>query len=154
MKIRPVTKKDVAPIIELIGAVWAEYDCVLDAETEERALLAPDEYFHARRGEFWVVEEARAIVATVAVMLNAAETAELKYLYVDKSQRGQGLGARLTGEAINFARAKGAGEMVLWSDTRFTNAHRLYERLGFEKTDRRALDDLNNSIEYGFRMKI
>jgi GNAT superfamily N-acetyltransferase len=154
MKIRPVRKEDIAQIIELIGAVWAEYDCVLDAETEERALLAPDEYFHARRGEFWVVEEAGEIVATVAVTLNDPETAELKYLYVDKNKRGHGLGARLTGQAITFARAKGAGEMILWSDTRFTNAHRLYERLGFEKTVRRELDDLNNSIEYGFRMNI
>jgi hypothetical protein len=28
-----------------------------------------------------------------------------------------------------------------------------YERLGFEKTGTRTLDDINNSIEYGFHLK-
>jgi len=153
MNLRPATKDDVSPIIKLIGDVWAEYGCVLDAETEERALLAPDDYFHARRGEFWVTEDAGVIVATVAVMLNDAETSELKYLYVNPHSRQQGLGARLTEHAIDFAKEKGARRMILWSDTRFTKAHRLYERLGFEKTGTRELDDMNNSVEYGFSLE-
>jgi len=152
VKIRPVTKQDVLQIIKLIGDVWAEYDCILDAETEEHALLAPDDYFHKRSGEFWVVEESDEIIATVAVMLNDEKTAELKYLYVNPKNRKQGLGKDLTAHAINFARAKGAGEMILWSDTRFTKAHRLYEKIGFEKTGTRELDDMNNSIEYGFKL--
>lgn len=153
MKIRPVTKQDVSQVIKLIGDVWAEYDCVLDANAEERALLAPDDYFHARNGEFWVVEDAGTIIATVAVMLNNAEIAELKYLYVSQNNRKQGLGKDLTEYAIDFAKSKSSVEMILWSDTRFTKAHRLYEKLGFEKTGMRELDDMNSSIEYGFSLK-
>lgn len=51
MKIRPVVKKDIPQIIELIGDVRAEYDCTLDVEREETYLLAPGEYFRARGGE-------------------------------------------------------------------------------------------------------
>ena len=49
MQIRPVIKQDVPQIIKPISDVRAEYDCVLDVETEERGLLAPDDYFHRHR---------------------------------------------------------------------------------------------------------
>ncbi|MGZ4618494.1 MAG: hypothetical protein ACXV3F_07160 [Frankiaceae bacterium] len=39
----------------------------------------------------------------------------------------------------------------LWSDTRFANAHRLYERLGYVRTGRRReLHDLSRSTESEF----
>jgi putative acetyltransferase len=41
--------------------------------------------------------------------------------------------------------------MFFWSDTRFTDAHRLYARLGYVRTgDRRDLGDISNSSEYRF----
>lgn len=154
MEIRAATKEDVPQIIKLIGDVWAEYDCVLDTETEEKYLLAPDDYFHSKDGEFWVVANGSEVIATVAVMMNDAKTAELKSLYVGKDFRGRGLGQSLVELAIRFARLKGAREMILWSDTRFADAHRLYERMKFQKSGKRELDDLNNSIEYGFKRRI
>lgn len=154
MKIRPVTKSDVPHIIKLISDVWAEYDLVLDTDIEEKHLLAPDDYFHEKNGEFWVVEIEDEIVATIAAMMSDKETAELKSLYVHKDFRRQGLGEKLTKFVMDFARTKGAKELVLWSDTRFTKAHRLYERLGFERFGERELHDLNNSIEFGFKRKI
>ena len=154
MKIRPVTKRDVSQIIKLIGDVWAEYECVLDAEREETYLLAPDEYFRAREGGFWVAENNHKIVATVGVQMLGDKTAELKSLYVQKDFRRAGLGQKLTEFTILFAKSKGAKEMILWSDTRFTNAHKLYQRLGFKEVSSRELDDLNSSKELGFRRNI
>jgi hypothetical protein len=41
--------------------------------------------------------------------------------------------------------------MELWSDTRFLDAHRLYERLGYRRTGRtRELHDLSDTVEYEF----
>jgi N-acetylglutamate synthase-like GNAT family acetyltransferase len=154
MKIRPVTKQDVPSIIKLIGEVWAEYECVLDVGREEKYLLAPDDYFRAKGGDFWVVVEKNEIVATVAVQLLGVKTAELKSLYVRKDFRRQGLGEDLTTLAVKYAHMKGAKEIILWSDTRFTKAHRLYERLGFKRASYRELDDLNSSKEFGFRRNI
>ena len=154
MKIRPVIKRDIPRIIKLIAEIWNEYDCVLDTETEEKALLAPGEFFRARNGEFWIAAEKTKIVATVAVMLDKKKNAELKYLYVGKDFRKIGLGEKLTRTAIKFAEMKGAAEMILWSDTRFTKAHKLYEKLGFEQFGERQLRDLNNSKEIGFRLKL
>jgi putative acetyltransferase len=154
MKIRPVNKSDIPQIIKLISDIWAEYDCILDVENEERALLAPGEYCRANGGEFWVAAIKSEIVATVAVIMLDEKTAELKTLYVRNDFRRQGLGEDLTKLAVKYAQMKGASQMILWSDTRFTKAHRLYERLGFEKLGRRELEDLNNSKEFGFGKKI
>jgi ribosomal protein S18 acetylase RimI-like enzyme len=87
-------------------------------------------------------------------MMLDEETAELKSLYVDKNFRQQGLGEKLTKLAIDFACKKGRNKINLWSDTQFTKAHRLYERLGFERFGKRELHDLNNSVEFGFKRKI
>ena len=154
MKIRSVNEPDILPIIKLITDVWAEYDCPLEIGDEEKHLLAPGDYFRARNGEFWVVENNNEIIGTVAVMFVNAETAELKSLYVRRDYRRKGLGADLTELVIKFARAKDAKEIILWSDTRFTKAHRLYEKLGFEKVGERELNDLNNSKEVGFKLKL
>ena len=129
MKIRPVTKKDVPQIIKLIGDIWAEYDCVLDLERDDKYLLAPDDYFHLKDGEFWIAAEGNAIVATVGVLMLDEKTAELKSLYVREDFRRQKLGENLIKLAVKSASMKGRSEIILWSDTRFTSAHRLYEKL-------------------------
>jgi hypothetical protein len=44
--------------------------------------------------------------------------------------------------------------MVAWSDVRLPRAHRLYERLGFERFGARTVDDADRSHEHGFRRAI
>jgi len=56
--------------------------------------------------------------------------------------------------AIDYARAAGKRRMILWSDTRFVEAHRLYESLGFRRTGQRELHDSNDTVEYGFEMEL
>jgi putative acetyltransferase len=151
LQLRPTIPEDVPGILALIGEVYAEYGCVLAAEKEERHLLEPGPYFRAHEGEFWVVEEEGRIRATVAVMLDE-DAGELKSLYVHSSLRRQGWGRKLTVLAIDYARANGKQKMILWSDTRFLDAHRLYRSLGFRETGTRELHDSNNSVEYGFEL--
>ena len=96
---RPTVPEDVPGILNLIAGIYAEYDCVLDAENDERHLLEPGAYFRAHGGEFWVVEENGVIRATVAVMLHD-DAGELKTLYVHPSLRRQGLGRALSEPAL------------------------------------------------------
>jgi N-acetylglutamate synthase-like GNAT family acetyltransferase len=149
--LRPATKEDVPSILQLIDGVYAEYGCKLDAEREERHLLDPGAYFRASGGEFWVIEEEGTIRASVAVLLHP-DTSELKSLYVHSSLRRHGWGRRLTELAIEHARRHARPAMILWSDTRFVDAHRLYRRLGFQECGYRELNDSNNSKEYGFKL--
>ncbi len=77
--------------------------------------------------------------------------AELKSLYVGKNFRNQGLGENLTKLAVKFASLKGRSEIILWSDTRFIEAHKLYEKIGFKRLGERELDDINKSSEFGYK---
>ena len=150
---RPTVPEDVPGILNLIAGIYAEYDCVLDAENDERHLLEPGTYFRAHGGEFWVVEENGVIRATVAVMLHN-NAGELKTLYVHPSLRRQGWGRRLTELAMDYARSRGKTKMTLWSDTRFLDAHSLYRSMGYREIGTRELHDSNNSIEYGFEVSL
>lgn len=147
--LRPTISDDVPGILALIGGIFREYDCVLDAVNEDIHLLKPGEYFRSREGEFWVVEEDSKIVATVGFTVRDA-VAELKSLYVHPDLRRQGWGERLTQLVLEHARAQNCDRLELWSDTRFTNAHKLYRRMGFQLMGERDLHDSNNSREFGF----
>ena len=149
LQIRPARPEDTSGILALVAEIYQEYGCVLDAENEKLHLLAPSPYFRRDGVEFWVVEENNVVKATVAVSLHK-EAAELKTLYVHASLRRQGWGRRLVHLATEYVREAGKLSIILWSDTRFLDAHRLYRRMGFSKCGERELHDSNNSKEYGF----
>lgn len=76
---------------------------------------------------------------------------ELTTLYVAAAARRQGWGARLVWWVERAARERGAGRVELWSDRRFADAHRLYERLGYRATGgTRELHDLSATVERAF----
>ena len=153
--LRPVQMSDVPQVQRLIDEIFQEYDCKLDALQEDTHLLAPGPYFRVHGGEFWVVARGAEILATVAVKMLPPEAAELKTLYVAKSLRRHGWGRKLSELVMDYARARGRQRMILWSDTRFTDAHRLYEKLGFQATGEiRDLHDSNNSLEYGYTRRL
>jgi putative acetyltransferase len=151
--IRPALEADTQGVISLVAEVYAEYGLKLDPEEDaERHILTPGPYFRASGGEFWVVVDAAGKVkATVAVYLHV-DAGELKTLYVHPTWRRKGWGRRLSELAMDYARRAGKRRMILWSDTRFLDAHRLYRRMGFSECGVRELDDSNNTIEYGFEI--
>ncbi len=151
--VRTATPEDVPQILKLIDDVFAEYGCVLDAENEDTYLLNPGPYFRERGGEFWVVEEAGQIIATVGVLLHE-DAGELKCLYVRRAYRQQGWGRRLSELMLDYARRAGKRRIILWTDTRFRDAHRLYRKMGFTQRGTRELHDSNNTVEYGFELDL
>ena len=148
---RLVRDTDSTALIELIATCWQEYPgCVMDVDGEEPWLRAPATAYARKAGVFWVVEQGTTVVACVGYVPHG-DQAELKSLYVAKPARRRGLGAELTALVESTAVERGAREMTLWSDTRFADAHRLYERLGYRRTGRqRDLHDLSNTTEYEF----
>jgi GNAT superfamily N-acetyltransferase len=58
--------------------------------------------------------------------------ANVENVVVDASRRGQGIGRALMEAAIAHARAHGCYKISLTSNLARTEAHRLYESLGFE----------------------
>ncbi len=153
LRIRAARDRDAEGLISLIETVFSEYPgCVLDVESEEPELLAIDTRYRARNGHFWVAERAGCIVASAGVRPGSdAETLELKKLYVARPLRRRGLGSRLMELAEAELESLGQKRVELWSDTRFEDAHRLYERRGYRRSSvTRELQDRSQSIEAYF----
>lgn len=152
--IRPATDADSQGVIALIGGVFAEYPgCVLDLDGEMPELRAIATTSSAMGARIWVAEAGAAIVGCVGCRpaQHPPRMMELIRLYVSAHARGRGLGGSLTGLVERTAAAEGFGGVVLWSDTRFLDAHRLYEQRGYRRQPKtRALNDLSNSIEFEF----
>ena len=155
--IRPIVDSDRQDLFGLIAICYADYPgCFVDPHDDLPDLRAPSTSYDRTGGAFWAVEDERGrVCACVAVDFPESGTAELQRLYVRPDQRGMGLGSRLVHRAEVHARSKGASRMVLWSDTRFVTAHRLYKRLGYVQGEgQRQLTDISQSVEYRFKKNL
>ena len=125
------------------GFTWEPLGYHFDVLFPEQAYAPPDHFFD-------VAVKDDEVVGTVGGALTDG-VAELKRLYLSKSLRGLGVGRRLLDRFVDWARERGAARAILWSDKRFTDAHRLYERAGFRVTgDRICPGDPDNADEFGY----
>jgi GNAT superfamily N-acetyltransferase len=151
--IRPVRDTDAQDLIGLIALCFAEYPgCFFDPHGDMPDIVRPAQSRLAIEGQFLMVEDARGrIAACIGVDFPDSTTAELHRLYVRPDTRGRGLAKLLTLRVEDIAREHGAERMILWSDTRFTKAHALYEGLGYTRGPiTRSLGDISLSREFFF----
>lgn len=143
--LRPVCDADAAAVQTLVGGCFAEYPgCVLEVEGLDAWMLAPGRL----RPELRVLPAVDGGLAACVGWAPAGPDVELKSLYVGASYRRRGYAAALVGLVERTARERGALRVVLWTDTRFLDAHRLYERLGYVRgPGERPLHDVSQSIE-------
>lgn len=135
--IRSAGDGDSAALIALIAGAFAEYpDSSFDVDAEMPELRAPATAIRKAEGRWWVAEDDDGIIGSVAVEPAADGAIEMKKLYIASTSRRRGLGAHLVTLAESEARFRGAATMELWTDARFEDAHRLYERMGYRRTDR------------------
>jgi GNAT superfamily N-acetyltransferase len=155
LPIAPARRRDVPAIVELIGRVYAEYGFVWDPAIEVPDLVDFDAHYVAPRGAFFVARQGGRIVGSVGVERLDAERAELHRLYLDAELRGRGTGRALVEAVLSWCRQRSVRRLVLWSDTRFDRAHRLYQRMAFRPCGERELPgDVNRTREYGFERPI
>jgi putative acetyltransferase len=155
--IRPASDQDAQDLFGLLALCFAEYPgCYVDPHEDLTDLRAPGASFASKDGGFFVVEDARGRVsACIAIDYPQPRTGELHRLYVRPDRRRRGLGGALVAHAENHARARDVEQIIFWSDTRFTNAHSLYERLGYRRVGAtRDLGDISNSVEYRFEKRL
>jgi GNAT superfamily N-acetyltransferase len=150
--IRPGRDADGPVLIALIWACWSAYPGVrMDVDREMPELHALGSYYTGQGGALWVAETDGKIAGMVAVRPTDAVVWEICRVYVDPSLHGSGLGRVLLDRAECHAIARGAERLVLWSDTRFDRAHRFYEKRSYVRHGPvRVLDDISNSLEFGF----
>lgn len=154
--IRDVRDEDSAALIALIGGCWSEYPGVLlDVDGEEPWLRAPASAYAGWSGRAWVIELDGEVVACCGVKPAEPGAVELKSMYVARQARRNGLARRLEALVIAEARARGVRRVELWSDSRFTDAHATYARLGYTRLPAsRELHDLSQTVEFAFAKQL
>jgi putative acetyltransferase len=154
ISIREARDADGAALSRLIASVFAEYEGVLFRPEEFPELAAVASHFEARGGRLLVAEAGGRIVGSFGyVMTHEEGVAEILKVYLAREFRGRGIAGRLLARALDEAEAAGARGLVLWSDLRFTEGHRFYERHGFVRgAGLRALHDASETLEIPYRL--
>ncbi|HEY2753226.1 bifunctional helix-turn-helix transcriptional regulator/GNAT family N-acetyltransferase [Phenylobacterium sp.] len=94
------------------------------------------------RERCWIAErEGERLGCVFLVQDDAAHVARLRLLMVEPAARGVKLGKRLVAECVDFARAAGYREVVLWTHAVLTTARAIYAAEGFRLEDAWTHDD-------------
>jgi len=138
--IRNATVDDAAAIAALIGQLG--YDATR-AEVEERLRRIE------ASGHAVLVAEAEAEVigclstSTMHVLHRPAPVGRISMMVVDERYRGQRIGARMVKAAERLLSANGCQLVEITSNLRRVDAHRFWERLGYERTSARFAKDVS-----------
>ncbi|WP_253780482.1 GNAT family N-acetyltransferase [Goodfellowiella coeruleoviolacea] len=136
--IRRARRADVDRIVELLAAdqIGAGRETPGDP-----TYLAAFERIAADPNQLLVVAEADGEVVgtlqltfTPGLSRGGMTRATVEAVRVRADQRGSGLGQRMLRWAVAESRQRGCGLVQLTTDARRTDAHRFYERLGFQPT--------------------
>ena len=156
LRFRPATDDDSPGIVALVGLCFSEYPgCVLHVDEEEPGLLTPSSSF----ARFWVLtDDAERVFGCIACTehdVDGAPGVELKKCYLHPAFRGRGLASGMVRLVEAHARDADRIRIELWSDTRFTQAHAVYEHLGYRLTGgERDLHDLSATREFHFQKEL
>ncbi len=175
-RIRMALASDSPAATRVVRRVYEEYGFIWDSAGYHADLLDLDAHYLRVGFPFWVAERkdgAPLIVGTAAldlfetvpgvpgalVLLDGTRRVSgadcsLERLYVDPDARRLGIGSALFRLTLEEARRRGRHRMEIWSDKRFVDAHRLYERLGARILGDRICDDPDRSPEWGMALNL
>jgi GNAT superfamily N-acetyltransferase len=138
---RLAKREDVPAIVRMLS------DDELGSRRERYADPLPEAYYRAfeqidRDGnhELIVAERNGEVIGTLHLMFlpslsyQGGLRAQIESVRVDQAQRGRGLGSQMMKWTIERARQRGAHIVQLTTHRSRAQAHRFYERLGFEGT--------------------
>jgi GNAT superfamily N-acetyltransferase len=138
--IRPAEPRDAEALARLIGQL--DYQ-VTPAEAAGRLALM------AAEGRLVLVAELDGAVvgclstSVMRVLHRPAPVGRISMMVIDEAHRGRGLGAALVRAAEVALAAQGCYMVEVTSHVRRTEAHRFYERLGYERTSVRLARELS-----------
>jgi len=150
--VRSARDADGAAIAALLRKVFADYPTCIFLDEEFPELAAPAGHYAAKGGALWVVEASGTVRGSLAIHESPAPgTYELAKVYLARDLRGRGVARTLLDTAIGFARARGGTRLELFTDTRFVDGHRFYERNGFRRLPgERWLGTVDRTWEYHY----
>jgi ribosomal protein S18 acetylase RimI-like enzyme len=158
--------------VEIRQAFPAEYDAVGELTVEayshdgfvrgEYAMTLRAAADRAAKAELWVAADSSGLLGTVTFCpvgsvyreIGRDDEGEFRMLGVAGRARGLGIGTALTERCIARTRELGQRRIVMSSAVYMTTAHRIYERLGFERLPERDWSPIPGLELYAFALDL
>jgi DNA-binding MarR family transcriptional regulator/GNAT superfamily N-acetyltransferase len=125
---------DMGWVVQSHGAFYASvygFDSSFEALVAEIAAKFLTS-FDASRERCWIAELDGVPVGSVFLVKHSDDVAKLRLLLVEPAGRGHGLGQKLVGECVAFARACGYRKITLWTQSILVAARKVYQDQGFK----------------------
>ena len=139
-RFRKATRTDLAAIIALLADDALGHAREVVSDPVDRRYLDAFDAIEADANQFLAVavDEKDTVIGCLQVSFIPGLSrlgmlrGQIESVRVAASQRGQGLGAEMIRWAVDICRDRGCQAVQLTSDKRRLDAHRFYEKLGFE----------------------
>jgi len=138
--IRPFRPGDAPVVRRLIESVWREHfhdhpdSFVRDFIYSRLSDVDNADTVYADRAVFLCAMAEDAIIGTGAIKRFDDRECEMVRMFVAPNYRGRGIARTIADALISFARSAGYDRIRLSSNNALTASHRLYERMGFQRT--------------------
>jgi GNAT superfamily N-acetyltransferase len=83
------------------------------------------------QGEVWLAERKNRLIGCSAIVLRDDQVGQLRWVVVDPSERGNGLGGQLVNKALTYCREKNCRSVILETTNGLPASQAMYEKLGF-----------------------
>ena len=114
---------------ELLG-----YNHIFEAYVAD-SLAEFGKQYDPSRDRLWIAEQDGFPVGSIGLLATGNNQAQLRWLLVDESVQGAGLGSQLLDLCLAFASEAGYESIYLWTVHTLDAAAYLYERAGFVLTE-------------------
>lgn len=164
MILRLATLNDAPGVVEVVQAVYEEYGFTWEASGYHADLYDLQDYCDPTRSRFWVAESDGRILGCGGIRFHervqgpigeiviindyervAGTEAEIVRMYVHPLARRQGIASSIMEKILQAT----SGPIEIWSDKKFEDAHRLYQRYGARVVGMRICHDPDQAPEWG-----